>query len=99
MPAPTEHHWQQDRRAMEQTRPPMLRGLSLVEVAYRGDRVQAPVLHTEPQVMVGVNDDAGGPRPQHLAAEPREQQGCGRGRQRNMISNAHDDLPITRVLV
>jgi hypothetical protein len=69
------------------------RGMSgrvrIVEGAYRGGGIQAAMAHQEPQVMVGVNEDARSPRRHDRATQERVQHRGRPARQDDMVSNAH----------
>ena len=89
-----EQQHQQHRRAVEQACLAVLRRLHLVEEAHGGQGIQTPLLQTEPQVMVDVDEDTGRPGAQHCPTQPGIEEHGPRGRERNMIANAHGYLPI-----
>ena len=89
-----EQQHQQHRRAVEQACLAVLRRLRLLEEAHGRQGIQTPLLQTEPQVMVDVDEDAGRPGAQHRPTQPGIEEHGPRGRERNMIANAHGYLPI-----
>jgi hypothetical protein len=83
--------------AVEHPRRRVLWRVGLIEEAHRRQRVPATLSQTEPRVVVNVDENASRPEAQGAAAEPWVQQRGARGGERDVISNSHHTLQLTRL--